>query len=130
MNDIADMDQWLLGEFEPTAVYFSDADCVEYLREETLCVHRRIDELLTLIYDETNAIPVGFKLKGFKHILDRMRERFDLSHEQFVELVAVLEAVCTDIGEELFSDSQRHSAYQAASKLAKNVKLYDFPLAA
>lgn len=130
MNEITELEAWLRSDCEAIAVYFSDADCVEYVSEDTTCIYRRVDQILTLIYDETNAIPIGFKLKGFKRILETMRERYQLNDSQFVELVQVLESICTTVGEEMFSDSHRKSAYDAAAKLAKDVKLYDLPLAA
>jgi hypothetical protein len=130
MNDISDLDTWLHDECAGVAVYFSDADCVEYVAEDTTTVFRRVDPILTLIYDETNAIVIGFKLKGFKKVLDSIREKFNLDDQGFVELVTVFEAVVSQIGDELFADAQRKSAYAAAAKLARDVKLYDLPHAA
>lgn len=129
MNKIADLDFWLHEECAAVAVYHSDADCVEYVSEDTTTVYRRIDRLLTLIYDETSEILIGFKLKGFKAILHDIRERLKLDDEGFVELVCVVESVCTQLGDELVGDPRRKSAYAAASKLAKDVKL-DLRLAA
>lgn len=130
MNDIVDLETWLHDECASVAVYLPDADCVEYVSEDTTTVFRRIDPLLTLIYDETNAIVIGFKLKGFKQMLESLRDEFNLDEQGFVELVTVLERVCSTIGDELFSDPVRKQAYAAASKLARDVKLYDLPLAA
>lgn len=130
MNEITDLDTWLHGECARVAVYLPDADCVEYVSEDTTTVFHRIDPILTLIYDETNAIPIGFKLKGFKKILDSIREQFKLDEQGFVELVTVFEAVISEIGDKIFADPKRKQAYDAASKLAREVKLYDLPLAA
>lgn len=130
MNEITDLDTWLHEDCGQVAIYLSDADCVEYVSEDTTTVFRRVDTFLTLIYDETNAIPVGFKLKGFKVILDSIRDEFKLDEQGFVELVTVLETVCSRLGDEIFSDPKRKKAYAAASKLAREVKLYDLPVAA
>lgn len=123
MNDIVDLDAWLRADCAAIAVYLADADCVEYVSEDTTAIYRRIDRLLTLIYDETGEIPIGFKLKGFRKILESIRNRLELDDQGFVRLVGVVEAVCTQIGEELISDPKRKAAYAAASKLAGDVKL-------
>lgn len=131
MTDFPDPDAWLSGAREPVAVYYADADCVEYIAEDTTCVYDRIDSFLTLIYDETQIIPVGFKLKGFLNALGRMKERYGLSDSHVVELVKVVENACLEMGEKNFGgDTRRKLAYRAASKLARDVKLYDLPEAA
>lgn len=129
MNEITDFEAWLAHECAPVAVYLDDADCVEYVREDTTTIYRRIDQLLTLIYDETNEILIGFKLKGFKRIIHDIRDRLDLGDDGFVTLVSVVESVCTQLGDELIQDPRRQSAYAAASKLARDVKI-DLDLAA
>ena len=64
---------------------------------------------------------VGFKLKGFKYIFDaHMKPIYKLNDEQFLELVSVIEAVCTELGESLFEDDRVARAYKAAKKLAAN----------
>lgn len=130
MNEITDLEAWLQQDCAGTAIYLPDADCVEYVSEDTTTVYRRVDPFLTLIYDETNAIVIGFKLKGFKKVLESIREKLNLDEQGFVELVTVVETICSQLGEELFSDPCRKTAYQAAAKLASGVKLYDLPLAA
>lgn len=130
MNEITDLDSWLHEDCGRVAVYLADADCVEYVSEDTTTVFRRVDPFLTLIYDETNAIVIGFKLKGFKRILESIRAKFNLDEHGFVELVQVFEAVCSQLGDEIFSEPDRKNAYAAAAKLARDVKLYDLPLAA
>jgi hypothetical protein len=130
MNDITDFDAWLRQGCAAAAIYLPDADCVEYVSEDTTTVYRRVDPFLTLIYDETNAIVIGFKLKGFKKVLESIRAKLNLDDQGFIELVTVVETVCKQLGDELFSDPKRKSAYDAAAKLARDVKLYDLPKAA
>lgn len=131
MTNLPDPNEWLLGNRTPTAVYFTDADCVEYVAEDITCVYDRVDEFLTLIKDETRHFTVGFKLKGFRNCFLRHKDEFGLSENDFVELVQVLECVCSELGEEQFgADRNRRLAYQAARRLAEGVKLYDLPLAA
>lgn len=129
MTDWPDPNDWLRDNSKPLAVYFADADCVEYVAEDTTCVYKRIDEFLTLIYDETAYIPIGFKLKGFRNCFLRHKDELGLTDGDFVELVKVVECVCGELGEEKFGEETRR-AYQAAAKLARDVKLYDLPKAA
>lgn len=115
--------------YVPTAVYFTDSDCVEYVREDSFCVYDRIDGFLTLIYDETKLSVVGFKLKGFKYVFEKhLKPLFELHDKQFVDLVSVIEAVFTQIGNEIFhtADEEKARAYKAALKIAANdnVKLW------
>jgi hypothetical protein len=125
----------LRGEYIPTAVYFLESDCVEYVKEDSFCVYERVDKFLTLIFDETKLNLIGFKLKGFKYIFDKhLKPLFELNDRQFIDLVSVIEAVITQFGNQIFSvdDEQRARAYKAALKLAANdnVKLRGLQLAA
>ncbi len=129
MNKLTDLETWLQQDCAAIAVYLSDADCVEYVSEDTTTIYRRIDRLLTLVYDETGEILIGFKLKGFKKILHSIRDRLELDDDGFVGLVCVVESICTELGDELVGDPKRRSAYAAASKLAKDVRL-DLQMAA
>jgi len=62
---------------------------------------------LTIIFDETKIMPVGFKLKGFKHVFNmHLKSRFELIDKQFLLLAAAIEAVCTELGDTLFSDDE------------------------
>ena len=127
MNSIIDLDTWLGSDCEPMAVYFSDADCVEYISEDTTTVYRRVDEILTLIYDETCVIPIGFKLKGFKVVLETIRDELQLDDDGFVALVSILESVMTKIGDELHESIA--TDYAAATKIAGAAR-FDIKLAA
>ena len=120
--DLASFD----ARLAPVATYFSDSDCVEYVREDTIAIHRRVDEFLTLIFDETRITPIGFKLKGFRCIYNECLAALKtVKGVEFIELVPALEYVCTKIGNKAFADGTRRNAYGAAMKLAKDVRLYD-----
>jgi hypothetical protein len=108
--------------YKPLAVYFLDSDCVEYVKEDAFCIYDRVDEFLTLVFDETKFNLVGFKLKGFKCIFDKhLKPLFKLHDYQFIDLVSVIEAVFTEIGDKMFDgDDERKRAYKAALKLAAN----------
>jgi hypothetical protein len=117
------------SKYIPTAVYFMDSDCVEYVREDTLCVYERVDDFLTLIFDETKLNVIGFKLKGFKYMFNKhLKPLMKLHDEQFMALVTVIEIVFTVLGDSIFSieEEERVRAYKAALKLAANdnVKLW------
>ncbi len=128
-----DAKKWLGGRYVPTAIYFADSDCVEYVKEDAFCVYERIDEFLTLIFDQTKLTLIGFKLKGFKHFFQtHLKPAFALNDNQFLGLVTIIEAICTSVGESLFENDERAQAYKAARKLAANdnVKLHGAEFAA
>lgn len=111
----------------PVATYFDDSDCVEYVKEDTIAIHRRVDQFLTLIFDETRLRLIGFKLKGFKCVYNEiLKPRVELSGVEFVELVPAIEHLFTKLGNEVFAaDDGRKRAYQAAYNLAneENVRV-------
>lgn len=132
-RDVAPDAAWTLGSdaYEPTAIYFSDSDCVEYVVEATIPVYDRIDDFLTLIYDDTVLRPIGFKLKGFGYWYGKsMRPLHQLDNQQYIKLVSAIEWVAKELGDDLFKDHERVAAYQAARKLAEGVKLQYEPQAA
>jgi hypothetical protein len=109
--------------YNPVAVYFTDSDCVEYVKQDSFCVYDRIDDFLTLIFDDTGLNLIGFKLKGFKCVFEKhLRPLFELHDMQFVDLVSAIEAHFTEIGRQMFDskDKEKVRAYKAALKLAAN----------
>jgi hypothetical protein len=120
--------------YVPTALYFEEADSVEYVRRDVPCVYRRVDEFLTLVYDIADRELVGFRLKGFKNFyLRRLKPLHDRDGHAFLNMVCVLERVVSDIGDEAFeADETRRDAYRQARELAQedDVALCDLPDAA
>ena len=107
--------------YKPVAVYFADSDCVEYVKEDTFCVYDRVDHFLTLVYDSTKTRLIGLKLKGFKSVFNtHLKSLYKLNDEQFIYLVSAIEAVCTKLGDQLFTDPRVENAYRAARDLAAN----------
>jgi len=106
--------------YKPVALYFLESDCVEYVKQDTFYIPRRVDSFLTLIFDETKNNLIGFKLKGFKHVFDKVKPLFELNDMQFVDLVPVIQFVFTQFGNQVFSvgDEERRLAYKAAINLA------------
>lgn len=128
MNSYLEPEAWLAAEYRPTAMYFPDADSVEYVSEDTICVYERIDGVLTLIWDETRFRTIGFKLKGFRWFFEQhLQSHFKLNEGAFLKLVQVIEVVCQELGDELFTDERRSRAYMAARKMAaqNDVELLD-----
>jgi len=106
--------------YTPVAVYYEDADNLEYIRRDVPSVYRRIDDLLTLILSMENREPVGFQLKGFKHFYLRyIKDKFNGDDYAFMELVVVLEQAVRMLGNEVFSERERMSAYAKAQDIAK-----------
>lgn len=112
-----------MAGYRPQAIYFNDSDCVEYVKEDCFCIYDRVDDFLTLIFDETQLNVIGFKLKGFRYVFEaHLKPLFELNDAQFINLVSAIEAYLTKVGNEIFSsqDEERKRAYKAALKLAHN----------
>jgi hypothetical protein len=111
------------GRYVPSAIYFMDSDCIEYVRQDSFSIYDRIDGFLTLIYDRTGKNLIGFKLKGFKHLFDtKLQKLYKLYDMQFVDLVSTIEEAFTSIGDEIFTPAEedRLNAYRAARQMAAN----------
>ena len=106
-------------KYTPAAIYYGDSDCVEYVRGDGLLIYERIDPFLTLVHDATGDNLIGFKLKGFRHLVSRVTA-VRLTDKQFLALASALEAIVTDLGDEIFADTRRHYAYSRAYQLAAN----------
>lgn len=119
------------GQYRPAAIYSFDADCVEYVKGDVFCFYERIDSRLTLIKDATGNNLIGFKIKGFRNTFERLKAAHDLSDRQFVSMISALEAIYTEIGDQLTADPRVKAAYQAAYQLAANdnVKLESYGFA-
>lgn len=113
----------LTTPYAPIAVYYEDADMVEYVRRDVPAVAKRVDALLTLLVGMRDREDViGFRLKGFKNYYLRNLAGLD----DFVALVTILEQEITKIGDATFD---RREAYKKARELAVagNVVLKDLP---
>lgn len=103
--------------YSPSAIYYEDADAVEYVREDRPCSYRRIDEFLTLICDlEHRDQLIGFRLKGFRQFYEA-----HLHHSgDFVSLVGALERALTDSANKVFEERERErtDAYNRAKIIA------------
>lgn len=118
-----------IASFVPYASYNEELDCVEYLEANTLFIANRIDDILTLLKDETGKV-IGFKLKGFKNYFNtNLKDRFELEETQFLPLIKLIEAILTLDAKRINQDSFKRSAYQAVLQLSNNkrdITVYDF----
>jgi hypothetical protein len=120
----------LSGRYDPVAIYYEDADMVEYIRQDVPCVNRRIDEFLTLTLDMRSREPISFKLKGFKNFYLRCLKNEAAGHDrdQFLALVGVLEKAIQVLGDNVFG-KERQDAYDQARRIAKEdgATLHELP---
>ena len=116
--------------YRPIAIYLRDSDSIEYVRSDGPCVHRRIDELLTLVLDMHTRDPIGFRLKGFrKFYLTELQSLHTTLGGDFIAAVSVLERAMTKVGARVLGQIE---AYKTARDIAfaDSVRLDDLPEAA
>jgi hypothetical protein len=119
--------------YTPVAIYYEDADTVEYIREDVPSVHRRVDGFLTLTLGLGTRKPIGFRLKGFKNFYIRHLKTQQSSgdRDHFFALVKVIEKATELLGTQVFED-ERRAAYDQAHRIAEedNAALHELPDAA
>jgi hypothetical protein len=121
----------LHSEYIPTALYYADADTVEYVRRDVPCVYRRIDEILTLALDLRTRELVGFRVKGFKNFfLNHLKDKYKLFDGDFIALVSVIEQAFQVVGDKVCQDEKHVEAYRSARKMAHEDRVALEPLAA
>jgi len=125
-------DMSLSSAYAPVALYYDDADSVEYVRRDSPCVYRRIDETLTMALDMRSLEAIGFRLKGFKNFyIRKLKPSMEqLDNSNFVFLVTVIERLVAEMGDRHFQqDEERKKAYAAAADIARKdrVELHDLP---
>lgn len=125
MNDFDKIDG--VGSYKPSAIYFEESDCLEYVRSDVPNIYRRVDEFLTLIVSMEEREPIGFTLKGFRNFYIR-KYAPKAQAPEFRNLVKLIEAVVCEIGDDIFSESKR-TAYRQALEIANTdqVQLTDVP---
>lgn len=118
-----------LPEFKPVALYYDDADFVEYVLTDSPCVYKRIDDMLTVALDMHSRQPIGFRLKGFKnYFLQKIRPDLDkFGGISFVQLTGVLLNRVQEVGDALFADEIKKTAYKSAIEISKNAVLEELP---
>ncbi|MBW8791454.1 MAG: hypothetical protein JF594_27995 [Rhizobium leguminosarum] len=118
-----------IDSYRPCAIYYEQSDSLEYVRQDTPVIYRRIDDFLTLILAMDNRAPLGFKLKGFRHFyLRNLKKNYHSERQEFLTLVKIVEDALCVLGDKVFDDEKR-IAYQRAIDIAQsdNVEVRDFP---
>jgi hypothetical protein len=118
----------LSARYRPIAVYYEDADEVEYIREDVPYVRRRIDAFLTLVLKMDGREAIGFKLKGFKNFyLRHLKVPASDDRDHFLALVKVIEKAFDVLGDKAFEEAY-HQAHQIAEE--DGAELHELPRAA
>lgn len=121
----------LTTPYTAAAIYYDEADMVEYVRADVPSVATRVDNMLTLIHSMKRRDElIGFKLKGFKNFYLRevLPKVEAIGDEDFLMLVTVFETAIKKAADGLFEERQRKEAYQQARRMAfeDKVILKDF----
>jgi hypothetical protein len=131
MNNEETRGSQLESEYIPQAVYYADADTVEYVRRDAPCVYRRIDGMLTLALDLRTREITGFRLKGFKNFfINHLKPKYKLIDGDFIPLVSVIEQALQVVGDKVCVDKADVEAYRSARKIAHEDRVALEPLAA
>lgn len=83
-------------QFEPTATYDPDGDCIEFLAKPDPFYAERVDDLLTVYYSQETGEVIGSLLKGVsrfcKQILEKMPGITVEIHDDRIQLVHIFRA--------------------------------------
>jgi hypothetical protein len=83
-------------QFEPTATYDPDGDCIEFLAKPDPFYAERVDDLLTVYYSQDTGEVIGSLLKGVSRFCKQMLEKmpgFQVEvHDGRVRLVHIFRA--------------------------------------
>ncbi len=83
-------------QFEPTATYDPDGDCIEFLAKPDPFYAERVDDLLTVYYSQETDEVIGSLLKGVSRFCKQMLEKmpgFKVEvHDGRVRLVHIFRA--------------------------------------
>ena len=117
--------------YRAVALYLKESDSIEYTRVDVPCIHRRIDDFLTLVLDIKSRELIGFRFKGFRHYyLNEIKTVPSRSDKDFSAAVFILERMMTQFCDDRFQE--RIEAYRMARDIAlqDRVELSDLPDAA
>ena len=83
-------------QFEPTATYDPDGDCIEFLAKPDPFYGERVDDLLTVYYSQETGEVIGSLLKGVSRFCKQMLEKmpgFTIEiHDGRIQLVHIFRA--------------------------------------
>lgn len=126
----AETDHTWQARYVPTAIYYEEADSLEYVREDVPNIYRRIDQFLTLVLSMETRAPIGFRLKGFRNFYLRyLKPKYDLQDQHFLMLIDILQDAMSVDGEAIVQAAERSVGYRQALEIAQldNVKVEEFP---
>lgn len=112
----------MASEFTSRACYYSKIDCVEYISKDEIAISDRVDQYLTILWDESCLEVIGFKLKGFRYAWNKYMKPIEgiMDGDMNLMMVAALERVFTEIGDELFlKKEKRQEAYKSVISFIK-----------
>ena len=109
--------------YEPAAIFNSEADTVEYVRDDELTISRRVDRHLTLfVRMEDRSEVIGFRLKGFRNLyISRMkpiRILFEKNDDFVLVADAIEEAIREHFEDAEFTNDEIFAAYKKAAEIA------------
>lgn len=112
------------GTYRPIAIYYQEADFLEYVREDVPYIARRVDEFLTLILDMQDRRIIGVRIKGFRYLYRKsIKQEMKISDQDFFSLRDVFEKVMKEIGDDIFIQLERRRAYEQALEMADSDKV-------
>jgi hypothetical protein len=118
------------SRYTPAAIYYEEADSLEYVRADVPNVYRRVDQFLTLVLSMETRKPIGFRLKGFRNFyLRHLEPKYHLQERHFLLLIDVLQDALSEDGEAIVQATERSVGYRQALEIAQvdNVKIDEFP---
>ena len=109
-------------EFKRAAVYFPSMDYLDYVREDGVKVCERVDQFLSVIWNEDGEM-IGFKIKCVRNFfLTKLKPALSLSDDDFLWVRDLFVALATTKGDEMFPEDNRREErkvkYRRALKIA------------
>ncbi len=101
----------------------TDVDTVEYVRSDVPCIHRRIDDILTLNLDLKARESICLRIKGFRNFFLNQLMRQQHLERDFIALVSVLEKAVQVVGDACTSRDCLQ-AYRSARKCPMMIWLH------
>jgi hypothetical protein len=113
----------LPGGFHAGAQYFSAMDCAIYLKEDCSYRAARVSPALSLLLAPYEDRVVGVKIKGVRHLAERLFSILEKSGRQLdeanrVELRALLQMACVsdEFAERALSEADLQRRHQMAAR--------------
>lgn len=66
------LSQNVQGEFEPFAYYDDQLDCIRVRIQDCSMIEQRLNRFLTLVVSAHEGHPIGFNIKGVRHLFQEI----------------------------------------------------------